>query len=350
MRLLNFIPFIISVILSCLLVSVTLFANDMIPVTVQPLKQLVFNPVKKAPAQVVTLQNSLLSSEISALVEQVNVQVGDAVSKGQVLVELECIDYELNKQQLLAEQKSLKADHEFARYQHERSAKLLKSKSVSQEDHRRRIAEMHRLAAQILMVDNKIILADKVISRCIIKAPFDGVIAERMVNVGENVAPQTPLIRLIDVENLEVEVQVPIVLVDDLDYKSLDFVYRNQHYPLKVRAVIPSIETRARHQRVRLSFINKKALPDAFGVVEITLRKLHIPANFLIKRDEQIGVFVVDGSDSKLLARFQPLSDALMGRSAEIDLPMQTQIIIEGRNALVDGHPITIQKPKSVVK
>ena len=120
--------------------SLSVMAEDALPVTVKTVQQLVFHPVKKAPAQVVTLQNSLLSAEIAALVNNVHVQVGDTIDKDQLLVTLECDDFELNKQQLIADKGALEADREFAEYQFERSEKLLKSKNISQELHRRQAA------------------------------------------------------------------------------------------------------------------------------------------------------------------------------------------------------------------
>ncbi|MDX2503266.1 MAG: efflux RND transporter periplasmic adaptor subunit [Gammaproteobacteria bacterium] len=335
--------------------SLSVMAEDALPVTVKTVQQLVFHPVKKAPAQVVTLQNSLLSAEIAALVNNVHVQVGDTIDKDQLLVTLECDDFELNKQQLIADKGALEADREFAEYQFERSEKLLKSKNISQELHRRQAAGLKKLDAQIQLVLSKIQQADKMISRCEIKAPFAGVIAQRLINKGENVAPHTPLIRLIDVNNLEVEVQVPIVVVDDLDYKSLDFVYRKQRYPLEIRAIIPSIETRARHQRVRLRFVDKKALPDAFGMVEITLRELNIPANYLLTRHSQVGIFLLkkvldDQLKEHFEAQFYPLKNALTGRAAAVDLPLHSKVIIDGRNALSDGQKVVVQQAQSLMK
>ena len=216
-------------------------------------------------------------------------------------------------------------------------------------------AGLKKLDAQIQLVLSKIQQADKMISRCEIKAPFAGVIAQRLINKGENVAPHTPLIRLIDVNNLEVEVQVPIVVVDDLDYKSLDFVYRKQRYPLEIRAIIPSIETRARHQRVRLRFVDKKALPDAFGMVEITLRELNIPANYLLTRHSQVGIFLLkkvldDQLKEHFEAQFYPLKNALTGRAAAVDLPLHSKVIIDGRNALSDGQKVVVQQAQSLMK
>lgn len=341
-------------ILLCSCLSLPILAKStsqgVIPVSVKPLQQLVFHPVKKVPAQVVSLQSSLLSAEISALVKNVHVQIGDRVNKEQLLITLECDDYELNKKQLVAEKQALEADYNFASYQYQRSKKLIKSKSVSQEAHRRQAAEVNKLSAQKQLLLAKIQQSEKIISRCRIKAPFAGVIAKRLIHIGENVAPRTPLIRLIDVDDLEVEVQVPVVLVDDLDYTSLNFIYRNQAYPLKLRAIIPSIETRARHQRVRLSFTDNKTLPDAYGMVEITLRRMTIPGNYLVSRNKQLGLFLLkekrakDNMNNYYVANFYALNNALPGRAATVDLPLDSQVIISGRHALNDGQKVIIQK------
>jgi len=332
-----------------LLLSKTIFAlqSEPIPVTVKPLKELVFHPVKKAPAQVVTLQNSLLSSELSALVETVHVQIGDRVTKGQLLVNLECDDFELSKEQLVLEKSVLSAEQKFALYQYDRSKKLIKSKSVSQEAHKKLATEVIKLAAQLKLLDSKIKLAEKNILRCQIKAPFSGVIAERLIYEGEHVASHSPLFRLIDIDNLEVEVQVPIVLINSLDYSALNFIFHNKSYPLKIRAVIPSIETRARHQRVRLSFLKEKTLPDAYGMVEITLSSEYIPANYLVTRGTQVGIFIMkeNGKNKNFQAQFHAINNALTGRAAIVDLPENTQVIISGRNALVDGQNVLIQNP-----
>ena len=60
--------------------------NKSLTVTVKTFEQLAFHPLKKAPAYVVTLQNSLLSAQITAIVDQIHVKVGDQVKQGQLLV------------------------------------------------------------------------------------------------------------------------------------------------------------------------------------------------------------------------------------------------------------------------
>lgn len=328
-------------------------------VTVKPFAQLAYHPLKEAPAYVISLQNSLLSAQITTLVDKILVKVGDQVKQGQLLVALDCDDFIWQEQKLEAEKQALKASYQFTQYQYERSKKLLKTKSVSEESHRSRNADLKKLQAQIQSLQVQIKKSRKTIQRCEIKAPFDGVISERFVNVGEFVAPSSVLLRLINTDELEVEVQVPITVVNQLDYKSLDFVYREEHFPLKLRAVIPSIETRARHQRVRLEFIDKKALPDAFGMVHVLLKTINIPANVLVQRGGQTGIFIIKSDTGGLatktqseasrqkqraaIAVFYPIENALTGRPAAIDLAPQTLIVLQGRHALSDAQQVMIQ-------
>jgi len=339
-------------------------SNKVLTVSVRPFEQLAYHPLKKAPAYVISLQNSLLSTQITTLVDKILVKVGDQVKQGQLLVSLDCDDFIWQEQKLEAEKDALKASYHFTQYQYERSNKLLKTKSVSEESHRSRNADLKKLQAQIKSLEVQIKKSRKTIRRCEIKAPFDGVISERFVNVGEYVAPSSSLLRLINMDELEVEVQVPITVVNQLDYKSLDFVYRDEHFPLKLRAVIPSIETRARHQRVRLEFIDKKALPDAFGMVHVLLKTINIPANVLVQRGGQTGIFIVQsaapvsvtktpGNSARQkqmtdIAVFYPIENALTGRPVAVDLPAKTLIVLQGRHALSDGQPVIIQYDNSL--
>ena len=52
-------------------------------------------------------------------------------------------------------------------------------------------------------------LAQAMVERCVIKAPFGGRVVERKVNRYEYVAEGTPLLEIIDDKNLEVEMILP---------------------------------------------------------------------------------------------------------------------------------------------
>ncbi len=94
--------FIGLVLIGLFLAGNVLQAQEIIPVTARPLSELLFHPVKKHRPRWLACRT--VSSVLSFLLWLgAEVQVGQRVKKGQLLVILECDDYELRRDQLEAE-------------------------------------------------------------------------------------------------------------------------------------------------------------------------------------------------------------------------------------------------------
>ena len=65
---------------------------------------------------------------------------------------------------------------------------------------------------------------------------------------------------------------------------------------------------------------------------------MQIPAEFLLRRDRQIGVFIL----AQDKAEFVALPDAEEGRPAELAMPSHTLLIDEGRQRLDDGDAVAV--------
>ncbi len=118
-------------------------------------------------------------------------------------------------------------------------------------------------------------------------------------------------------------------------------MFLQKKYPVKLRAIIPAIETRARHQQYRFSFLEqkikqKRPLPNSFGELQVTLDSAYLPANLLVKRNKQNGIFVLNEN----FAVFVPVKNAQAGRPFAISLEDATQVIVEGQQVLVDGQKV----------
>ena len=70
-----------------------------IPVSTSPLSELIYQPQREAPAQVIALEDSRISAEISAVITALIVDVGATVAQDDVLAELDCSDYDLQAQE-----------------------------------------------------------------------------------------------------------------------------------------------------------------------------------------------------------------------------------------------------------
>jgi len=66
----------------------------------------------------------------------------------------------------------------------------------------------------------------------------------------------------------------------------------------------------------------------------------HVPASMLVRREGQLGVFVVE--DGK--ARFVALPGAQEGRAAAATLAPQAQVVVSGQAALRDGQSVAVAR------
>ncbi|MDD3517547.1 MAG: efflux RND transporter periplasmic adaptor subunit [Chromatiales bacterium] len=295
-----------------------------IPVTAHALAELMLHPRHSVPATVLSLNDSRLGAEIAARIESIPVQVGEAVSRHQILVELDCRDYRL-RLEAAAAQLSL-ADSQLQRAERLGREHNLSQELLNQRQTERRLAKVAHDEAQIA------------VSRCTVRAPFAGVVLERIANVGELAAPGTPLLRLLDRGRLEVSAQIPIERIDALQTaRELRLVTSNGEWPLRLRAITPAVHSQARNREARFLFADDDSLPGATGRVVWDSPLPHIPADVLVRRNGGLGIFVIDDGH----ARFHALPDALEGQpAAAIGLAPATRIVVEGRHSLNDGDAI----------
>jgi len=78
---------------------VSSWAQAGISVRAQPLSEVLVNFERRAPAEVRALNDSSISAEVSAVVHSVHADVGQSVAKGDLLLELNPTDYQLNLKQ-----------------------------------------------------------------------------------------------------------------------------------------------------------------------------------------------------------------------------------------------------------
>jgi RND family efflux transporter MFP subunit len=301
--------------------------------------ELKFYPYKKAPAQVTGLSTATLNSEISSIIDKINVLPGDKVNQEQILISLNCDDFSFHLLELAALKNETLANLALKKYQLGRSKKLYKSKNISEIELKTHHANVKVLNAKLQSIDAKTLMAKKNIDRCEIKAPYTGIVLQRSVNQGEMVVIGQKLLTITDPDKSEVLAQLPIGLLDGININESFFVYRDKKYPLRLRAIIPSIETRARHQQFRFSFITQnKPLLNAFGELQVKLTDSFLPAQLLVQREKQSGIFLLEQNKAK----FIPLADIKPGRPFAVSLPDDSQIIVEGLESLSHGQQVEL--------
>jgi len=311
-----------------------------VPVRVVKFSELAMPIKKSAPAIVISLNDSTISAEISAPIAEIHHNVGEAVDKNSVLAELLCNDYHIAYRQQVAMQKRLQSKKILAEQRLRRARKLEHARNISAEQLDQRKAELDTLLAQQEEQKAVVELAQRTITKCDIRAPFKGVIIHRLAQTGAITMPDQPMFQLLDTDNIEVSARIRPTSIKGLQSaKSIEFEFGGVPYPLVLRAIVPSIDTRSRDQEVRLTFTGPKALPGLRGRLEWQSLQRALPKHIFVHRKKQMGVFIAKNG----YAHFIPVKDALAGRKSTASFPADTAIIVEGHAGLLDGDSVSLK-------
>jgi HlyD family secretion protein len=175
-------------------------------------------PILTASGYVVARRKAVVSSKIQGRLEELRVEEGSEVAKGEVLARLESYDYEAAVARAKAAVQRAEADLAEQRRQL-RLAVQLATEQVLAEDQREAAESRVRIAeAELAQQKAELQFAEAQLRNTVIRAPFAGVVVKKMAEVGESVAPIPPgvnisvssgaVVALADLATLEVEADV----------------------------------------------------------------------------------------------------------------------------------------------
>lgn len=181
---------------------------------------------------VIPRQGAVISSRISGYVTDLKVNAGDSVKTGDELLRIDTKELGQKEAEAAAALNSAKADLANAKRDFDRYGPLLESKAVSKQqyDEVARKSEVAQAAYQraLAALDQ----ARTQLSYGDIKAPFDGTISDKTVNVGDLAMPGKPLLNIYTPGTLELVAPVA------------EQYSRYMKVGAQVEVTIPSIELR----------------------------------------------------------------------------------------------------------
>jgi membrane fusion protein (multidrug efflux system) len=172
------------------------------------------------------------SSETTASVDKINVKEGDIFHEGDTLLELDCraqkADLDKANAQLTGTNIALKSAQKLSSYN-----------SISE-------YELTQASSQNLMADAEAKKLLAIVSKCVIKAPFNGAVSNLMVHALETVKPGDPMLKILNTENLDFATQIPSSWLTWLHVGS-DFTVHvneiNKDIKVKVARINPEIDS-----------------------------------------------------------------------------------------------------------
>ena len=331
----------IWILLISLSMPVSLWAQAEVSVRTQALNEVLVDFERRAPAEVRALNDSTIAAEVSSVVLSVHADVGQAVKKGDRLLELNPVDYQLNLKQAEANLASSKARLSQANAKLKRAQTLGDSQYISADELLERETDVMVFNAQIQANEVAVSIARRNLEKCSLTAPFDGVVGKRMAQVGNFVRNGDPLIAVTQVDQFELDAEIPDGQADEIRLAEMvRFESRGQSWPVELLRLSPVINSQGRTRQARFIFAEDAPAVGRSGELAWMVGEGMLPSNLISRRNGVLGVFVLDSGK----ARFKPLPGAQEGRPASVDFPTTTRVITLGRERLQDGASVTVQQ------
>ena len=143
--------------------------------------------------------------------------MGDVVSKGQIVAQLDRRTIEASLKSIQAQYERCLAQKRLSDLQLQRATELLASGAISQYqfDEAQLNADANTATVQALLADIELITVNQTNTE--LRSPFDGVINSQYLSVGDTVAPGTPVYSVAALSGREVMIGVPENVIDHLE-------------------------------------------------------------------------------------------------------------------------------------
>ena len=193
------------------------------------------------------------------------------------------------------------------------------------------------------------------LAKTVIRAPFSGVLDERMIEVGTMVSPGTPVARVIDLSPAKVMAGVPERFALDVSRGAsvqVGFdVLRGQRFEGTISYVGSAVNPSNRTFPVELEIPNADGLIKPQMVANVSIVRgiseeaLVVPQEALVRTEDGYIVFVVEGDGDGATARQRVVErgpaqrDQVVVRSG---LAAGDQLIVVGQQQVADGDRVRI--------
>ena len=247
-------------------------------------------------------RQSTVSAQIGGRIKEILFDVGNRVSKGQVILRID----ESETAQALAGSNAqvlqAQATMQNAKATYERSKQLFEQKFISQSALDKAQADFQVARAQAAASEAAAGQSSLAHGYSSVVAPYSGVVAARLVEVGEMVMPGKPMMVGFDPAEMRVVVSVPQYKLQDIGAHPkamVELPSLNRWVKAASATVQPLADARTHSTQVRVYLPANEAgvYPGMFVRAHFVVGKasrLVIPGSAVLHRSEVVAVYVVD--------------------------------------------------------
>jgi RND family efflux transporter MFP subunit len=349
-----------------------------VAVVVSPVETGLIRDLGQFSGTLIPKSQFVLAPKVSGKLKKLYVNIGDRVSRGQVVAQLDDEEY---RQQVLQAEADLKVAR--ANFEEARSALELAKKDFerAQTLHQRGIysdsqldtarAQYQSRESAYKVSEAQVANREAALETARVRLSYTRIIAtwesgaevryvgERFVDEGALLSVNTPIISIVELQPI-----TAVIFATDKEYFRIQVgqpvtvsstVFPDRKFSGRVVRVAPLLKETSRQARVEIDIPNEDSIlkPGMFVNAEIEFARREkarlVPFSAVVTRGDQQGVFLADLENKK--ASFQPVKVGIIeGEKAEIlDPPgLEGYVVTLGQHLLQDGMGIILpeaQKP-----
>ena len=315
------------------------------PVVVAMAESRMLAPVTWYPGTVISRNQARVAAEVEGRLVWV-AEIGTGIAEGEEVARL---DDALLTQALAQDEAAVARERARLTYlggQVKRLERLVSQNTATRSRLDEAVAERDVARSELSAARARVALTAERLERTRIKAPFGGIVTERVLQSGEWAESGRAVVRIVDAAALEVQVWIPIAALAFIREGSELALHANPSETTgEVRTIVPIGDNRSRLYELRLSIDGESwpvgqdvrvAIPTAAARAVIA-----IPRDALVLRRGGAAVYRVD--EKGLADRVAVTPGIAEGELIEVDgIAPGDRVVVRGGERLRPGQPVRI--------
>lgn len=310
-----------------------------------------FQPQREIIGRLIEVHKVTVASEVTGKIIAMPVEEGTRVVANEtVLAKIDDVWSQLARQRIQAQMESASVMLRFERDELERFEQLNSEEAITQSELEKKRATVEELEATLRESQTAIQEEDERIARSIIRAPFDGVVVAKHVELGGHVTVGTSIVEIVTGGTVDAQLMVPESVVNLLQVGqelSIEIDPLGEEVTGKVASVTPygPMASRTFPVRIRLDDQGGKLKVGMSVTASIPMGAEHealvVSRDAVLIRPDGATVWVVLSGDGSAGPSVQPVPvtvNARMGDEYSVDPETD-----RGRELLIDGATVVIE-------
>lgn len=277
---------------------------ELIPAEVHTIKPRGLVDVVRFTGTTQPIDQTIVKGRVAGRLAEVLVREGDRVTEGQVLARFETTELQAKMNERLSALEAARADARWTARDRSDKETLANRNIVSQSaaDQARSTAENR--ASMVAVAEAQLDVARKNLADAEVRAPFDGVVGERIANQGESLPIDGKILALLDTSHVEIAAQMPAADVIRMKVGQTAQVnlegFGDRVFSGKITRISPTTQPGSRSIPVYVEIVDRhEALRGGlFGTGTVTVAEkghaLAVPSSAMRKDDQGDYVLIVE--------------------------------------------------------